>query len=75
MLSLNSVGPNRIETAGGEAMPRKQLISRELGENYVTALAATEPAKIRGAIREWAAENKNELHDLLLDGLDWQQDT
>ena len=56
-------------------MPKTRVTSRELGESFVAALAATEPLKVREAVREWAAEHKGALHELVLEGLDWQADT
>ncbi len=45
-----------------------------MGESFVAALVATEPAKVRGVVRDWAEENKDSLFSLLLEGLDWQAD-
>lgn len=56
-------------------MPRKRVFSSELGESFVAALAVAKPTEVRTVVRDWAAEHKDELHDLVIDGLDWQADT
>ena len=55
-------------------MPRKRVFSRELGESFVAALAVAKPTEVRTVVREWAAEHKDELHELVLDGLNYQSD-
>ncbi len=55
-------------------MARKRVNSLELGESFVAALATTEPLKVRGVVQEWADEHKDELFDLLVQGLDGQAD-
>lgn len=55
-------------------MPRKRVISRELGESFVSVLAAANPSEVRTAVREWATKHKDELHELVLDGLNYQSD-
>lgn len=55
-------------------MSRKKALSRELGESFVTALAATEPAKVRDVVQEWGENHRDELHALVVDGLGYQAD-
>lgn len=55
-------------------MPKKRVTSRELGESFVAALTATEPSNVRGTVRDWAAVNKEKLHELVLEGLNRQAD-
>ena len=55
-------------------MPSKRVISRELGESFVDVLASTKPSDVRTAVREWAAKHKDELHALVLDGLNYQSE-
>lgn len=50
-------------------MPRKRAISQELGENLVAALAATEPGKVPGVIRDWTGEHSDGLQAMVLDAL------
>jgi len=63
-----------VANKGGVRVSRKRVNSREWGESFVAALVATEPMKVRGVVREWAAENKEALFDLTVEGLDWQAD-
>ena len=56
-------------------MPRKRVSSRELGESFVAALTTAAPVNVRSTVREWAVEHKDELHELVIEGLNWQADT
>jgi hypothetical protein len=53
---------------------KKRVKSRELGESFIVALTTTEPVKVREVVRDWAADNRDALHDLIVEGLDWQAD-